>query len=54
MFEVDVVPLHIHERVSTRAILDAVRRPRPLQPQLFGETPLPADQRIEFYRHEGG
>jgi adenine-specific DNA-methyltransferase len=53
-FEVDVVPLHIHERISTRAILDAVRRPQPLQPDLFGETPLPADQQIEFYRHEVG
>jgi len=53
-FEVDVVPLHIHERISTRAILDAVRRPQPLQLDLFGETPLPADQQIEFYRHEVG
>ncbi len=53
-FNVDVVPLHIHERVSTRAILDAVRRSGPLQLSLFGETPLPADQQIEFYRHEVG
>jgi adenine-specific DNA-methyltransferase len=53
-FEVDVVPLHIHERISTRAILDAVRKPQPLQLSLFGETPLPADQQIEFYRHEVG
>jgi adenine-specific DNA-methyltransferase len=53
-FEVDVVSLHIHERISTRAILDAVRRPQPLQPDLFGETPLSADQQIEFYRHEVG
>lgn len=47
-----MVSLHIHERISTRAILDAVRRPEPLQPDLFGEKPLPADQQIEFYRHE--
>lgn len=53
-FEVDVVSLHIHERISTRAILDAVRRPEPLQPDLFGETPLPAAQQVEFYRHEVG
>ncbi len=53
-FEVDVVSLHIHERISTRAILDAVRRPQPLQLALFGETPLPADQQIEFYQHEVG
>ncbi len=53
-FDVDVVSLHIHERISTRAILDAMRRPQPLQLELFGETPLPADQQIEFYQHEVG
>ncbi|MGC9074447.1 MAG: site-specific DNA-methyltransferase, partial [Candidatus Bipolaricaulaceae bacterium] len=53
-FEVDIVSLHIHERISTRAILDAVRRPQPIQPDLFGETPLPADQQVEFHRHEVG
>jgi len=53
-FEVDVVSLHIHERISTRAILDAVRRPQPPQLDLFGETPLPAEKQIEFYQHEVG
>jgi adenine-specific DNA-methyltransferase len=53
-FEVDVVSLHIHERVSSKAILRAVSRPDPLQLDLFGETPLPADQEVEFYRHEMG
>ncbi|GBC95530.1 hypothetical protein HRbin16_01320 [bacterium HR16] len=53
-FEVDVVSLHIHERISTQAILRAVRRPEPAQLDLFGETPLPADQQIEFYKHEVG
>ena len=53
-FEVDVVSLHIHERISTRAILDAVRRPQPLQLDLFGETPLSADKQIEFCKHEVG
>ena len=52
-FELDVVSLHIHERVSTRAILEAVKKPEP-QLALFGETPLPAHQQIEFYRHEIG
>jgi adenine-specific DNA-methyltransferase len=52
--EVDVVSLHIHERISTSAILRAVRRPEPMQPDLFGETPLAADQEVEFYRHEVG
>jgi len=31
-----------------------VRRPQPLQPDLFGETPLSADQQIEFYGYEVG
>ncbi|MCS7062473.1 MAG: hypothetical protein NZM04_00245, partial [Methylacidiphilales bacterium] len=53
-FETDVVSLHIHERISTRAILNAVRRPQPPQPDLFGETPLPADKQVEFYKHEVG
>lgn len=53
-FEVDVVSLHIHERISTSAILRAVRRPEPVQVDLFGETPLPADQEVEFYQHEVG
>ncbi len=53
-FEVDVVSLHIHERISTRAILEAVSKPQPLQLDLFGETPLPADKQIEFYQHEVG
>ena len=53
-FEVDVVPLHIHEYISPKAILRAVRRPEALQLDLFGETPLPADQQVEFYKHEVG
>jgi len=52
-FEVDEVSLHIHERISTRAILEAVKKPEQ-QMALFGETELPADQRIEFYQHEVG
>jgi len=48
------VPLHIHERISTRAILEAVRRPQPLQLDLFGETPLPADRQIQFCKREVG
>jgi len=52
-FEVAVVSLHIHERISTRAILEAVKKPEP-QLSLFGETPLPTDQQIEFYQHKVG
>ncbi|MDW8127262.1 MAG: hypothetical protein RMK44_05775 [Candidatus Bipolaricaulota bacterium] len=53
-FDVDVVSLHIHEYVSPKAILRAVQRPEPAQLELFGETPLPADARVEFYQHEVG
>jgi adenine-specific DNA-methyltransferase len=53
-FDVEVVPLHTHERISTRAILDAVRRPQGVSLELFGETPLPADKQIEFYQHDVG
>ena len=49
-----MVSLHIHERVSTKAILRAARRPEPVQVTLFGETDLPADKQIEFYKHEVG
>jgi adenine-specific DNA-methyltransferase len=52
-FDVDVVSLHIHERVSTRAILEAVKKPEP-QMALFGNNELPADKQIEFYRHDVG
>jgi adenine-specific DNA-methyltransferase len=52
-FEVDTVALHIHERISTKAILKAVEK-RELfkQLKLFGEPDLPLDKRIEFYQHD--
>ncbi|MCS7182653.1 MAG: DNA methyltransferase [Thermoanaerobaculum sp.] len=31
-----------------------MRRPQALQPDLFGETPLPEDKQVEFYQHEVG
>jgi len=46
-FEVDVVSLHIHERISTRAILEAVKKPEP-QLVLLGETPFPAHQQMKI------
>jgi len=36
-FDVDVVSLHIHERISTRAILNILKRPEPIQLPLFGD-----------------
>ena len=52
-FEVDTVALHIHERISSKAILKTVEK-RELfkQLRLFGEPDLPLDKRIEFYQHE--
>jgi adenine-specific DNA-methyltransferase len=52
-FEVDTVALHIHERISSKAILKTVEK-RELfkQLRLFGEPDLPLDKRIEFYQHD--
>jgi len=51
-FEVDLVSLHIHERISTKAILRAVQRPEPLQLALFADPGLPLDKQVEFYQHD--
>ncbi|MCL0073210.1 site-specific DNA-methyltransferase [Dehalococcoidia bacterium] len=51
-FEVDLVSLHIHERISTKAILRAVQRPEPVQLSLFADPQLPLDRQIEFYQHD--
>lgn len=58
-FEVDTVSLHIHERISTQAILRAVRRedaPPPGQPQLnlFAKPDLPQSKEVDFYGHDVG
>jgi adenine-specific DNA-methyltransferase len=54
-FLVDTVSLHIHERISTKAILDKVKK-KGLWFQsnlnLFAEPHLPLDKRIEFYQHD--
>ncbi|HXX23764.1 MAG TPA: site-specific DNA-methyltransferase [Terriglobia bacterium] len=50
-FDVENVALHIHERISTAAIIKAVQR-EPLQRDLFADPQLPLTQQIEFYQHE--
>jgi adenine-specific DNA-methyltransferase len=50
-FEVDTVSLHIHERISTRAIMRAVKR-EDAQRSLFGEDKLPESKAIDFYAHD--
>jgi adenine-specific DNA-methyltransferase len=52
-FEVDTVSLHIHERVSTQAILQAVKR-EDAQRSLFADHELPEGKAIEFYSHDVG
>jgi adenine-specific DNA-methyltransferase len=49
---VDDVTLHIHERVSTRAILEAVQRPGPRQLGLFADPALPLQEALKFYQHD--
>lgn len=50
-FVVDPVALHIHERVSTQAILRAVQRETP-QPDLFADPKQPIHEAVQFYRHD--
>jgi adenine-specific DNA-methyltransferase len=50
-FDVENVALHIHERISTAAVIRAVQREEP-QRELFADPQLPLTQQIEFYQHE--
>jgi adenine-specific DNA-methyltransferase len=50
-FDVDPVALHIHERVSTQAILKAVRR-EDAQRDLFGEKAAPEGGPRGYYQHD--
>ena len=49
-FSVDPVALHIHERVSTQAILRAVQR-HDLPRGLFGDPGLDPAKELQFYRY---
>jgi adenine-specific DNA-methyltransferase len=50
--EVDTVSLHIHERVSTEAIIRALQKPQALQLELFADPRQPLQQAVEFYQHD--
>ena len=50
-FEVDPVALHMHERVSTEAMLRAIRR-KDVQRTLFGDPQLDYAKAVQFYRHD--
>jgi adenine-specific DNA-methyltransferase len=50
-FEVDAVSIHIHERLSTEAILAAARKEEP-QLSFFNDPQLERDKELGFYQHD--
>lgn len=50
--DVDTVSLHIHERISAQAIVQAVQRPQPKQLSLFADPDLPLAEAVQFYQHD--
>jgi adenine-specific DNA-methyltransferase len=50
-FQVDPVALHIHEKVSARAILKAAQR-EDLDQDLFGQQALDREAEKQFYQHD--
>jgi adenine-specific DNA-methyltransferase len=50
-FAVDPAALHIHERVSTQAILKAVRR-EDAQRELFADPQQPLAEAVRFYEYD--
>ena len=50
-FEVDPVALHMHERVSTQAILRVLAR-QDVQRDLFADPQLDYARAVQFYRHD--
>jgi adenine-specific DNA-methyltransferase len=49
--EVDAVSLHVHERLSTEAILRTLRKEEP-QLSLFGDPQLDRGKEVQFYQHD--
>ncbi len=50
-FDVDPIALHLHERVSTEAIIATARR-QPLQASLFADPELEYREALRFYEHD--
>lgn len=50
-FEVDPVALHIHERISTQAILKVAAR-QDVQRSLFADPQQEYPEAVQFYRHD--
>jgi adenine-specific DNA-methyltransferase len=56
-FAVPTLPLFVHERLSTKAILETLKgheRDRQMEMQLFADPRLPLHQQLEAYEHKGG
>jgi adenine-specific DNA-methyltransferase len=56
-FDVPTLPLFVHERLSTKAILETLaghERDRQTEMQLFADPQLPLHQQLEAYEHKGG
>src|SRR6266496_3532439 len=56
-FDVPTLPLFVHERLSTKAILETLKaheRDRQMEMQLFADPQLPLYQQLEAYEHKGG
>lgn len=55
-FDVPTLPLFVHERLSTKAILETLKaheRDRQMELQLFAEPQLPLHQQLAAYEHKG-
>jgi len=55
-FDVPTLPLFVHERLSTKAILQTLaghERDRQMELQLFADPQLPLHQQLEAYEHKG-
>lgn len=53
-FQVDDVLLHIHERISAQAIINAVKRDEEHQSDLFAKPKIERDKQVQYYRHSMG
>ena len=56
-FDVPTLPLFVHERLSTKAILETLaghQRDRQMEMQLFADPQLPLHQQLEAYEHKSG
>jgi len=49
--EAETISLHVHERVSTQAILNAVQR-KDKQTDMFADPELPLHEAVKFYQHD--